>query len=68
VSAIGQRQILEEALAFCPDGDTFVLTKLDRLARSVMHLAQIVDRLQRKKVSLRILSLNLDTDTPSECS
>jgi DNA invertase Pin-like site-specific DNA recombinase len=65
VSAVGQRQVLEEALDFCRDGDTFVVTKLDRLARSVMHLAQIVDRLQRKKVSLRILNLNLDTATPT---
>jgi DNA invertase Pin-like site-specific DNA recombinase len=28
-------------------------------------LAQIVDRLQQKKVSLKILNLNLDTNTPT---
>jgi DNA invertase Pin-like site-specific DNA recombinase len=65
VSAIGERKALEEALDFCREGDTFVVTKLDRLARSIIHLAQIVDRLQRKKVSLRILNLNLDTSTPT---
>jgi len=65
VSAVGERKALEEALDFCRDGDTFVVTKLDRLARSVIHLAQIVDRLQRKKVALRILNLNLDTSTPT---
>ena len=65
VSAVGQRRILEEALDFCRDGDTFVVTKLDRLARSVIHLAEIVDRLERKKVSLRILNLNLNTATPT---
>jgi DNA invertase Pin-like site-specific DNA recombinase len=65
VSAVGQRRILEEALDFCRDGDTFIVTKLDRLARSVMHLAQIVEKLQRKKVSLQILNLNLDTATPT---
>jgi DNA invertase Pin-like site-specific DNA recombinase len=65
VSAIGERKGLEEALDFCREGDTFVVSKLDRLARSVIHLAQIVDRLQRKKVSLRILNLNLDTSTPT---
>jgi DNA invertase Pin-like site-specific DNA recombinase len=65
VSAVGQRRILEEALDFCRDGDTFIVTKLDRLARSVMHLAQTVERLQRRKVSLRILNLNLDTATPT---
>jgi DNA invertase Pin-like site-specific DNA recombinase len=65
VSAVGERKGLQEALDFCREGDTFVVTKLDRLARSVMHLSQIVDRLQRKKVSLRILNLNLDTSTPT---
>jgi DNA invertase Pin-like site-specific DNA recombinase len=30
-----------------------------------MHLSQIVDRLQRKKVALRILNLNLDTGAPT---
>ena len=30
-----------------------------------MHLAQIVDRLHKKKVALRILNLNLDTATPT---
>jgi DNA invertase Pin-like site-specific DNA recombinase len=65
VSAVAERKVLEEALDFCRDGDTFIVTKLDRLARSVIHLGQIVDRLQRKKVSLRILNLNLDTATPT---
>lgn len=65
VSAVGERKALQEALDFCREGDTFIVTKLDRLARSVIHLAQIVERLQRKKVSLRILNLNLDTDTPT---
>jgi DNA invertase Pin-like site-specific DNA recombinase len=65
VSAVGQRRVLEEALDFCREGDTFIVTKLDRLARSVIHLAQIIERLERKKVSLRILNLNLDTATPT---
>ena len=64
-SAVAERKALEEALDFCREGDTFVVAKLDRLARSVMHLSQIVDRLQRKKVALRILNLNLDTTTPT---
>jgi DNA invertase Pin-like site-specific DNA recombinase len=65
VSAVGERKALDEALDFCREEDTFVVTKLDRLARSVMHLSQIVDRLRRKKVALRILNLNLDTSTPT---
>ena len=65
VSAVAERKVLEESLDFCREGDTFVVTKLDRLARSVIHLAQVVDRLQRKQVSLKILNLNLDTSSPT---
>jgi DNA invertase Pin-like site-specific DNA recombinase len=64
-SAVGQRPELAEALDFCRENDVFVVTKLDRLARSVIHLAQIVQQLERKKVALRILNLNLDTATPT---
>ena len=39
-----------------------MVTKFDRLARSVRHLCEIVDRLQAKGVALRILNLNLDTN------
>jgi DNA invertase Pin-like site-specific DNA recombinase len=65
VSAVGDRKALADAIEFCREGDVFVVTKLDRLARSVMHLAQVIDRLERKKVALRILNLNLDTSTPT---
>lgn len=37
------------------------MTKLDRLARSVRHLGEIVEALERKKVGLRVLDLGLDT-------
>jgi DNA invertase Pin-like site-specific DNA recombinase len=40
-----------------------VVTKLDRLARSVNHLWQIVGMLQEKGVGLRILNISLDTST-----
>ena len=40
---------------------TLIVTKLDRLARSVRHLGEIVDALDRKKVGLRVLDLGLDT-------
>jgi DNA invertase Pin-like site-specific DNA recombinase len=41
------------------------VTKLDRLARSVAHLCELVARLQAKSVALRILNLNIDTGTPT---
>lgn len=64
-SSVGPRKALEEALEFCRRGDTFAVTKLDRLARSVLNLWEIVNRLEAKGVSLRILNLGLDTSTPT---
>ena len=67
VSSVAERQQLEAALDYVREGDTFTVTKLDRLARSVADLLAIVARLERKKVSLRILSMSgnqpLDTST-----
>jgi DNA invertase Pin-like site-specific DNA recombinase len=47
------------------DGDVFVVTKLDRLARSTSHLLQLVERLDSKKVALRVLNIALDTGNPT---
>ncbi len=56
VSSVAARQQLDAALDFVREGDVFVVTKLDRLARSVQHLLQIVERLTAKGVTLRILT------------
>ena len=50
-SATGPRKALDEAIAFCRSGDTLVVTKLDRLARSVTHLWRVVEELQAKGVA-----------------
>ena len=63
VSSVAPRQGLREALGFCREGDTLVVAKLDRLARSVRHLGEIVDDLDGKGVNLRVLDMNLDTAT-----
>lgn len=65
VSSVGARPQLEAALMFVRQGDVFVVTKLDRLARSVANLLEIVIRLEAKGVALRILNLGLDTATPT---
>lgn len=38
-------------------------TSLDRLARSVRHLGEIVDDLTQRGVALRVLDMSLDTST-----
>ena len=65
VSSVAQRPQLDAALDFVREGDVFVVTKLDRLARSVANLIDITRRLEAKGVALRILQLNLDTSTPT---
>ena len=65
VSSIAYRAQLEAAIEFSREGDVLVVTKLDRLARSINALVQIVEQLEHKKVSLRILNLGIDTSTPT---
>ena len=61
VSSVERRQGLEKAISYCRRGDTLIVTKLDRLARSVTHMWEIVRRLDDKGVALRILDLSIDT-------
>ena len=67
VSSVAERDQLQQALDFCREGDTFTVTKLDWLARSVIDLLEIVAKLDAKKVALRVLSMSgtqpLDTAT-----
>ena len=65
VSSIAERQQLEAALDYLRDGDVLICTKLDRLCRSMRDLMYIVDRTAAKGAGLRILSMNLDTTTPT---
>jgi DNA invertase Pin-like site-specific DNA recombinase len=58
VSPVAQRQQLEAALDYVRKGDSFTVTKLDRLARSIGDLLAIVARLEVKAVSLRVLSMS----------
>jgi DNA invertase Pin-like site-specific DNA recombinase len=64
-SVAATRPQLEAALEWVRAGDILVVTKLDRLARSVADLVAITATLRKKRVELRILSMNLDTSTPT---
>jgi DNA invertase Pin-like site-specific DNA recombinase len=65
VSSIAPRKAREEAMDYAREGGALCVTKLDRLARSVAHLCELVARLQAKRVALRILNMNIDTGTPA---
>ena len=61
VSSVAERAQLEAALDYAREGDILVVTKLDRLARSVSHLVAIGGRLEAKAVALRVLEQAIDT-------
>jgi hypothetical protein len=66
VSAVSpEREQLEAALEYIREGDVLVVTKLDRLARSVPHLCEIGKRLDAKGVGLKVLDQAIDTTTPT---
>lgn len=61
VSRVAKRPQLDAVISYCREGDTFTVTKIDRLARSVADLLAIIERLTVKGVRVRILSPDLDT-------
>jgi len=62
-SVDANRQQLKEALLFLRRGDEFICTKPDRLARSTSELVRIVDELASRGVRVKLLSMNIDTQT-----
>src|SRR5262249_32699918 len=66
VSAVSpEREQLEAALEYARHGDVLVITKLDRLARSVPRLCDIGKRLDDRGVGLKVLDQAIDTTTPT---
>jgi len=66
VSSVGERQELDAAVRALRAGDKLVVTKLDRLARSVRHLGELLELLEKKDAGLMILSMGgqqIDTTT-----
>lgn len=58
------RKELERMLDYVREEDVVVITKLDRLARSLPDLLRITARLEEKGVELRCLDQAIDTTTP----
>jgi DNA invertase Pin-like site-specific DNA recombinase len=58
-----RRPALTQCLEYVREGDTLLVSRLDRLARSILHLCQIAADLDRKGVSLRVLDQAIDTGT-----
>lgn len=66
VSSVGDRPQLDAAIKSLRKGDKLVVCKLDRLARSVKHLGELLDTIEAKGAGLVILSMGgqqIDTTT-----
>ena len=60
-----KRPELEKMLEFVREGDTVVVESIDRLARNVKDLLEIVDKLKEKNVQFISIKENIDTNTPT---
>lgn len=63
-SSVGRRPQLHQALKAMRPGDVLVVWKLDRLARSLLDLLGILQRLADMGCGLRSLTEPIDTSTP----
>ena len=59
------RPELAKALDMARAGDQICVYRLDRLARSLKHLIDLADQLQRRDIALRSLNEAIDTSSPS---
>ncbi len=60
---LANRPELDKALLIAREGDQLVITKLDRLGRSMEHLLDLTGELQVKDVHLVVLDQGIDTST-----
>ncbi|MCY3874158.1 MAG: recombinase family protein [Rhodobacteraceae bacterium] len=58
------RPQLKAAFEYLRDGDTLVVWKLSRLARSLKQVIQTVQDMQARNLEFKVLTQNIDTSTP----
>ncbi|GAA5253086.1 recombinase family protein [Candidatus Rickettsia kedanie] len=58
-----QRTQLQAALDYMREGDTLVVWKLSRLARSLTQIISTLKILEEKKIGLQVITQNIDTST-----
>lgn len=64
-SAVKRRPVLEEVLRRIGPGDTLVVYKMDRLARSLVHLLSVMELLEKRSASFRSLTESIESSTPA---
>jgi DNA invertase Pin-like site-specific DNA recombinase len=64
-AASTDRRELTSCLADLVPGDILIITKPDRLARSVRDMMDVIEQLRARDINVRILSMGVDTSTPT---
>lgn len=59
------RPALKQAMRVLREGDTLVVWKLDRVARSIRNLLDILEELEENGIAFRSITDNIETETPS---
>ncbi|MEU9247505.1 recombinase family protein [Streptomyces sp. NPDC048385] len=62
---LASRPELDKALDYARLGDTFVITRLARAARSLKHLIELAETLRERHIDLVVLKQGIDTSTPT---
>ena len=60
-----KRPELDKLLELMRPGDTLIITKLDRIARSVQQGIELIDGLVKKGIRVHVLNLGVMDDTPT---
>ena len=60
-----QRPQFKACMEYLREGDYLVITRLDRLARSVLNLSKMLSRFEGEGIHLCVLDQNIDTSTSS---
>ncbi len=61
--AVSDRPALREALDYARSGDTLIVWKLDRLARSMKQLIETIEKLRLRNIGFRSLTEAIDRTT-----
>ena len=62
-SGVRDREVLEEAMSYLREGDTLVVTKLDRLGRSLKQLLELIEALKQRGIHFQSIDDGIDTST-----
>lgn len=62
-SRSSDRPEFQACMNYLREGDTLIVTRLDRLARSVIHLAKLSERFKKENINLVVIDQSIDTST-----